>query len=163
MLNEKEVLLKEIHHRVKNNLQIICSLIYLQSRTIHDEDTAQLFRESENRVKSMALVHEKLYNSKDLAHIDFPQYIRSLVNHLYQSYKLASENIKIKCHIDPIVLNIYTAIQCGMIVNELLSNSLKHAFPGLKEGEVKIALYSNDSHGFKLIVILQTVINLTFF
>lgn len=145
-LREKDVLLKEIHHRVKNNLQIISSLIYLQSRHVKDSQTLQMFQDSQNRVRSMAFIHEKLYNSKDLARIDFADYIRSLVSHLFNSYHLVSSKIKLKIEVKDVVLNIDTAIYCGLIINELVSNSLKYAFTPDQPGMLTILL---EQHGLQ--------------
>lgn len=126
-LKEKEVLLKEIHHRVKNNLQVIESLLRLQSRYTKDEQILAMFKESQHRIKSMALIHEKLYQSKDLAKIDFHEYIRSLASNLFHSYGKNINNINLQLKIN-VLLNVDTAINCGLIINELVSNSLKHAF-----------------------------------
>ncbi len=128
-LREKEVLLKEIHHRVKNNLQIISSLLYLQSRNIEDQQTLDMFIEGQNRVRSMALVHEKLYKSQDLARVDVAEYIRSLTGYLFQTYGVRVHDVTLKTVIDPVFLGVDTAIPCGLIINELVSNALKYAFP----------------------------------
>ena len=125
-LEEKEILLKEIHHRVKNNLQIISSLLNLQSRYINDEEMLDIYKESQNRVKSMAIIHEKLYQSEDLARIDFGDYVKSLVMDLFNSYGV--DNIEPDVNIHDILLDINTAIPCGLIVNELVTNSIKHGF-----------------------------------
>jgi len=151
-LKEKEVLLKEIHHRVKNNLQVISSLLNLQSPYIKDEQASEMFRESQNRVKSMALIHEKLYQSKDLGEIDFAEYIRKLTVNLFHSYGVDSSAIQLVLNISDILLDIDTAIPCGLIINELVSNSLKHAFPAGEKGEVCVNLSSNTDNKFKLIV-----------
>jgi len=150
-LKEKEVLLKEVHHRVKNNLQIISALLYLQSSYITDEGILEIFRDSENRIKSMALVHENLYRSKDLDRVDFNEYINQLVIYLSQSYGGLASKINFKVNSENVYLNINTAIPCGMIVNELVSNSFKHAFPDGRSGEVYIELSSNDE-GYRLVV-----------
>ena len=128
-LKEKEAMLKEIHHRVKNNLQIISSLLNLQSSAIEDEEIVNLFRESQNRVRLMAIIHEKLYQSNDLGKINFREYIQALTSHLLQSYDVNKTAIDLKVDIEDISLEIDVAVPCGLIVNELVSNSLKYAFP----------------------------------
>ena len=128
-LKEKEVLLKEIHHRVKNNLQVISSLLYLQSFSIHDEETLNLFEDSQNRIKSMALIHEKLYQSKNLANINFEEYVRSLLDHMSRSLNRTGLPIKTNININNISLSLDNAISCGLIVNELMTNAYKYAFP----------------------------------
>ena len=145
-LAEKEVLLKEINHRVKNNLQIISSLLHLQSRDIHDEQALRSFQVSQDRIRAMALVHEKLYLSEDLARIDFGEYIESLASDLRSSYGLGSQHVKLKIDVDNILLGVDTAIPCGVIVNELVANSLKHAFPGDRSGEIAISFREVDGH-----------------
>ncbi len=140
MLNEKEVLLKEIHHWVKNNLQVISSLLSLQSAQISDPQTQNVLRESQNRVRTMALIHEKLYQSTDLAQVDFAPYLRSLVNSLAQSYREKSDRVAIRVDSQSIILDIDTAIACGLIVNELVSNALKHAFPAERPGEIRVVV-----------------------
>jgi PAS domain S-box-containing protein len=139
-LREKDVLLKEIHHRVKNNMQVISSLLNLQARQISDKKYVELFNESRNRIASMALVHEKLYNSKDIANVDFKDYIHSLANGLFTFYGISSKKVLLNMSIEDISLSIDTAIPCGLIINELVSNSLKYAFPEEKKGELKIVL-----------------------
>ncbi|MEN6291006.1 MAG: histidine kinase dimerization/phosphoacceptor domain -containing protein [Methanobacterium sp.] len=128
-LEEKEVLLKEIHHRVKNNMQIISSLLSLQSRYIKDENYLAVFKEGQNRVKSMAMIHEGLYKSDNLARINFEEYVHNLISGLFSSYGIDKDIIKTKINLDNILLDIDTAIPLGLILNELISNSLKHAFP----------------------------------
>jgi PAS domain S-box-containing protein len=137
-LNEKEVLLKEIHHRVKNNMQVITSLLNLQSKTISDSQALAVFEDSQNRVKSMALIHETLYQSKDLSRIDFAEYLKKLVAQVSRSYRIQPDAVKIKVDVDNVSLPIDTAVPCGLIINELASNSLKYAFPADTKGEVNI-------------------------
>jgi two-component sensor histidine kinase len=128
-LEEKVILLKEIHHRVKNNLQVISSLLDLQANQSKDPYTLEMFKDSQNRVKSMALIHEQLYQSDDLSRIDFGQYLNSLVNQLRHSYNTKAQQIVINLDATHVPLTIETAIPCGLIVNELVSNAFKYAFP----------------------------------
>ncbi|MEN8263012.1 MAG: histidine kinase dimerization/phosphoacceptor domain -containing protein [Nitrospirota bacterium] len=144
-LREKEVLLKEIHHRVKNNMQVISSLLNLQSRNIEDSKYAELFNESKNRINSMALVHHKLYQSNDLANIDFGDYIQSLSDNLFMFYGISPHLVTLKVDVKDIILSIDTAIPCGLIINELVSNSLKYAFPEERKGELLISLKQNKA------------------
>ncbi len=146
-LKENEVMLKEIHHRVKNNLQVICSLLNLQAEHIVDAQAREMFKESQNRVRSMALVHEKLYQSKDLAMVDFAGYIRNLTTELFRSYWPLTSGIDMKANIENVALGIDKAIPCGLMVNELVSNSLKHAFPNGRKGEVIVTVrMADDRH-----------------
>ena len=142
-LNEKELLLRELHHRVKNNLQIILSLINLQSNGIKDQQDLEIFRESQSRVKSLAIIHEKLYQSADFASINFEEYIQSLVSYLLSYYSTISITVDIDVEKD-IVLNMDTAVPCGLIINELVTNSIKFAFPGVKTGKIYIKLHYKD-------------------
>lgn len=144
-LKEKEVLLQEIHHRVKNNLQIIASLLNLQSNYIHDPETLEIFRDSQNRVRSMALIHEKLYRSENLARIYFGDYIKDLSTFLFRTQNGFGRGISLDLQSDRTLLNIEQAVPCGLIVNELLSNTLKHAFPNGQTGRVQIAFYANGN------------------
>ena len=139
-LEEKVLLLREIHHRVKNNLQIIISLLNLQSRYIEDERTQQLIGESQNRIKAMALVHEKLYQSEDISKINLDDYVRFLGNSLFQFFGMKGKGIAFTTDIKNISLDINTASPAGLIINELVSNSLKYAFPGGRKGEISIAI-----------------------
>ncbi len=137
-LHEKEVLLKEIHHRVKNNLQVISSLLNLQSEKITQPRLLEVFMESRNRIRTMALVHEKLYESADLSRIDFSKYMQSLLAYMDSSYNLNPEQVQV--HIDINQKSHYfkvdTAISCGLILNELISNSCKYAFPENRTGNI---------------------------
>ncbi len=140
-LREKEVLLKEIHHRVKNNLQVITSLLNLQSAKVGNPETAAALKESQTRIRSMALVHEELYRSRDLASIDFSSYIRKLASNLFHAYQAAVAEITLHLDVVDVYLPVDTAIPCGLIVNELISNSLKYAFPKRTSGKVTVAFH----------------------
>jgi two-component sensor histidine kinase len=138
-LKEKELLLQEIHHRVKNNLQIIISLLKLQSGYVFDERDKSLFAKSRDRVETMALIHEKLYRSTDLSNINIAGYVHDLTNQLSKAYGLTSSNIKITADVNSeINLSIDTAIPFGLIINELIANSIKYAFPDNMAGEIMI-------------------------
>lgn len=137
-LNERGLLLKEIHHRVKNNLQIIISLFNLQSNYITDESALKALKEGQNRIKSMALIHERFYQSEGLSKIDFDGYIKRLAENLFMSYNITYDNIKLKIDADKVALDIDTAVPCGLIINELISNSLKYAFDSDVNGEIFI-------------------------
>ena len=150
-LQEKEVLLHEIHHRVKNNMQVISSLLNLQEREIGDERLNEIFENCRNRISAMALVHDNLYRSNDLANINFSEYISSLASTLFQTYRTTGR-IALKMDLEDISLSIDSAIPCGLILNELISNSLKHAFPGDREGEIRIDLCSDSDDNITLIV-----------
>ncbi len=143
-LEEKEILLREIHHRVKNNLQIISSLLSLQTSYIKDDETLGVLEESQNRVKSMAMVHEKLYNSENLVKIDFKDYIKDLTDSLFLTYKIYQNGVKLNKKIDNTFFNINTAIPCGLIINELVTNSLKHAFPTVDPATTNAAAASKE-------------------
>jgi PAS domain S-box-containing protein len=151
-LREKEVLLKEIHHRVKNNLQVISSLLNLQSGYVKDKHSLELFKESQNRVRSMALIHEKLYQSKDFANIDFALYVKNLTTFLYRSYVVDPNVVTLVMDIQDIRLKIDKAIPCGLIINELVSNSLKYAFPIGNSGRVFVGLSAADDSTLSLVV-----------
>ena len=137
-IKEKEMLLKEIHHRVKNNLMIISSLLSLQSRYIKDENSKTIFMESQNRARSMALIHERLYQSTDLKNIDFGDYIQTLASDLYDTYVVDKNLIKMNIETDKLNLDIDTSIPLGLILNELVTNSLKHAFSQGDKGTIDI-------------------------
>ncbi len=146
-IKEREVLLKEVHHRVKNNLQLICSLLNMQSHTIFDPRDKDLFLDSINRVRSMALVHESLYGSEDLANIDMKQYVNKLVIHLFQTYHKHYGKIQSHVDINKILLTIDTAIPLGLLIDELLTNSFKYAFPDNQQGDIYISLkLENDKY-----------------
>jgi PAS domain S-box-containing protein len=143
-LQEKEILLKEIHHRVKNNLHIISNLLDLQSESIEDERLLTLFTDSQNRIQSMALIHEQLYQSRDLARVDFSQYISNLLQNLCCSYSDRSDRVRTVLDIEPLQLNLDTSIPCGLLINELVTNSFKHAFPEHRSGYIYIQIYQDS-------------------
>ncbi len=151
-LEEKVVLLQEIHHRVKNNLQVISSLLYLQSEKIKDPQVLEILRDSQNRVKSMALIHEKLYQSPDLSKVDLAEYLRNLTSYLFRSYTALANAIQFEVEADNIFLGIDVAAPCGLIINELVSNALKHAFPKGQGGVIRIGLHKEAEHLFRLTV-----------
>ena len=143
------MLLKEIHHRVKNNMQVITSLLSLQSKTIGDRKALAVFEDSQNRVKSMALIHETLYQSKDLSRINFAEYLQKLVAHVSRSYRIRPNAVKINLHVNDVALPIDTAVPCGLIINELASNALKYAFPADTKGEINITFaHADDQYTF---------------
>ncbi|RMF02809.1 MAG: GAF domain-containing protein [Chloroflexi bacterium] len=151
-LREKEILIKEIHHRVKNNLQIISSMLNLQSRYVTRENALDAFAESQNRVRSMALIHEKLYQSESLARIDFGEYIESLTSYLFRTYTTAAGKVTLKTHIESIVLGLDTAVPCGLLINELVTNALKHGYPNGQKGEICVDFRLDDNHNLNLVV-----------
>ncbi len=138
-LKEKEILLKEVHHRVKNNFQVIMSLLSLQSELIEDQNILSAFRESRNRIKSMALIHELLYRESNFESIDINHYIKNMVDFLKRSFSEARGTIDIVLDVENIQIDIDTIIPCGLIINELVSNSIKHAFPDGRDGEILIS------------------------
>jgi two-component sensor histidine kinase len=152
-IEEKEVLLREIHHRVKNNLQIISSLLSLQADYVSEPRVVGMFRDSQRRVRSMALIHERLYQSQGLARVDFGEYVRSLIDRLFDvMYGPDESTVNLEVDTNDISLAIDTIVPCGLIVSELVSNSLKHAFPDGRGGKIRISLHSDGPGRFELIV-----------
>lgn len=151
-LREKEVLLQEIHHRVKNNLQVISSLLDLQSQHIQEQATLELFRQSCNRIRAMALVHDTLYKFKDFAKINFAEYIEDLTSYLFSAYGVNVGNIHLELELDQVALNLNTAIPCGLIINELVSNALKYAFPNNAKGTIYINLHVDQDNYYNLTI-----------
>ncbi len=139
-LREKEVLLKEIHHRVKNNLQIINSLLNLQSRDLRDKNSLAIFEKCKHRIDSIALVHEKLYQSENLANINFKEYMDTLATRLFNAYSARIPSVALRIEAANVFLDVGKAIPCALIINELLTNAIKHAFPIDKEGEIRLEL-----------------------
>ncbi|MDX2214097.1 MAG: PAS domain S-box protein [Oculatellaceae cyanobacterium bins.114] len=145
-LTEKEVLLKEIHHRVKNNLQIVSGLLQLQAQGLSDTKTVNALRESQSRIESMSLIHKKLYTSSDLGQIDVADYIQNLAVSLLTTYQISPGSIALNVDVESVILNLDQAIPCGLIINELVSNALKHAFLIDQPGEINIKLCQVDEH-----------------
>jgi two-component sensor histidine kinase len=143
-VREKEVLLRELHHRVKNNMQIISSLLRLQSRQVQIPEVREIFRESQNRVRSMALVHEMLYQSKNLARVNLGAYFKAVAQGLYRTYGADPARILLKLEVAEIDVGVDVAIPCGLVVGELLSNALKHAFPSGRAGTLWVRAHRDD-------------------
>jgi two-component sensor histidine kinase len=140
LLRQKEVLLREVHHRIKNNLQIISSLLNLQASYIQDSRIREMFMDIQNRIMSMALIHETLYQSSDLGMVNFDVYVRTLADEIFRSYSVLEDRIALQIRADDVMLDTSQAIPCGLILTELLSNCLKHAFPSDRRGEIHIEL-----------------------
>ena len=151
-LREKEVLLREIHHRVKNNMQVISSLLNLQSRNIEDPRLRKMFLESQSRVRAMALIHEVLYGSDDLSRIDLEDYISKLANNLFRMYGADTSRIRLEVAAEGVTLAIDDTVPCGLVISELLSNSLKYAFPDGRSGEIGIHAVMTDDDRIMLTV-----------
>ncbi|WP_172633400.1 PAS domain S-box protein [Methanosalsum zhilinae] len=143
-MNKNELIVKEVHHRVKNNLQVIASLLNMQSRNFDDEKVKAAFKDSQNRVKSMSLAHEKLYGSENLASIEISDYIKSLVNYIFQTYDTGKGNIKIHMSSDTAYLSMDIIVPLALILNEIITNSLKHAFPDEREGTISVDFRVRD-------------------
>ncbi|OPX29367.1 MAG: hypothetical protein B1H06_01595 [Candidatus Cloacimonas sp. 4484_143] len=151
-LKEKDVMLQEIYHRVKNNMQVISSMLKLQSSHINKDNALEIFVNTQNRVKSMSLIHEKLYRSENLSHVDFNGYLKSLMKQLFISYTPLARNLAYHIDCSNVFLNIGTAIPCGLIVNEIVTNSIKHAFPDAKEGNIFISMHKNEAGTYSLVL-----------
>ena len=147
-LKEKEVLLREVHHRVKNNMQVISSILNLQSSYVQDESTLALLKESQNRIKTMAYIHESLYQNKSFTNVNFSEYVNTLVNNIVQSYAFNNEKIKLKINIEKITLSLDSSIPAGLIINELITNAIKHAFPGSRQGTIEFGLRTENNYVF---------------
>jgi PAS domain S-box-containing protein len=153
-LQEKEILLREIHHRVKNNMQLIISLLSLQARNIKDENMKLLYKDAEYRIRVMSLIHEKLYLSENLARVDFPEYIRSIFNQIRSIYNINSNEISLELNADHVELGVDLAVPSGLIVNEILTNSFKHAFPSnfTDPGKITVSLRESQYNIIELII-----------
>ena len=154
-LQEKEVLLKEIHHRVKNNLQVISSLLNLQSRYIHNAEAQSILEDSRNRVRSMALVHEELYRSENFAEVDFEEYINHLSHNLFRVYNTDPGKIQLDIKVEKVSLSVDMAVPCGLIINELITNALKHAFPPSFKGPGKVTIRLKTMENNDVILVVQ--------
>ncbi|HEX5227581.1 MAG TPA: histidine kinase dimerization/phosphoacceptor domain -containing protein [Bryobacteraceae bacterium] len=152
LLRERETLLREIHHRVKNNMQVMSSLLSLQSRTSHNPEVKKLLEDNQNRIQSMALLHEILYQSEDLATVDFSKYVRRMVEHLFLSYGVDHRQIRLHTELDSVCLELDDALPCALLISEVISNSLKHGFPERREGEVRILLRNEGGCGVSLVL-----------
>lgn len=151
-LKEKDILLSEVHHRVKNNLQVVHSLLDLQSTKIRDDGALQLLRESQNRIKSMALIHQALYESKDFGRVDIGNFLDALVPNLISSYSVDPGHIALRIDAAEVSLPIGAAVPCGLVVNELVTNALKHAFPGGRRGRINVELSREPENQVVLVV-----------
>ncbi|GEM_PF-4174904 len=151
-LEEREVMLREIHHLVKNNIQIVSSLLRLQSRYVADEKAREVLNESQSRIKSMALIHEKLYQAEDFSRVDFSDYISKMTVHLLAMFKIDPERIKLRIEARGVELDVNRAIPCGLIINELVTNALKYAFPGDRRGELFIRMRPAAGDRYELMI-----------
>ncbi|MDH5736899.1 MAG: ATP-binding protein, partial [Gammaproteobacteria bacterium] len=151
-LEEKEMLLKEVHHRVKNNMQVISSLLNIQAETIGSEFFSGLLAESQQRIKSMSLIHENLYQSDNLLEIDFEDYIKMLANRLCRFYTVPNVAVKLNIQVEDVRLDIETAVPCGLIINELISNSLKHAFDGSAPTGTISVRFTREGCSYRLVI-----------
>lgn len=151
-LEEKQLLLREIHHRVKNNMAVISSLLNLQSKSFEDDKVITAFKDCQHRIRSMALVHEKLYQSSDLAHINFKEYLRELVKRLYHSNDFGSALVNVEIETEEIFMGIDIAIPCALLITELATNAFKHAFRNKKKGLLQIELKAIENQNYQLTV-----------
>ena len=151
-LKEKEILIREIHHRVKNNMQIILSLLRLQSRNVKNKEAVEILGVWRNRIRTIALIHEKLYRSEDMARTNFRDYAQALVYSLFRTFEIKDSDIRLNVKVEDVFLDINTAIPIGLIVNELISNALKHAFPGNKKGQICLDMYAENKDQYILII-----------
>jgi PAS domain S-box-containing protein len=151
-LKEKEVLIWELHHRVKNNMQLMLSLLRLQARKIKDIKMTEIIKTWQNRLRSIALVHERLYDSENLARIDFGDYIQKLAVSLFHTFEVKESNIRLDMNVGAISLDIHNAIPLGLVINEIISNALKHAFPADRKGKIGLYFHKNEKNSYSLIV-----------
>jgi two-component sensor histidine kinase len=149
-LGEKDVLLKEVCHRTKNNMASICSILKLKSALIEDEQSLTILQDIENRISSMALVQEKLYRSEDITNIDLREYVKDLAYEVLKNYQAIPPKVSLKFDVEPVTVSTNTAIPCALILSELLSNAMKYAFPGDKRGEITITLHTTGEGEIEL-------------
>jgi two-component sensor histidine kinase len=152
LLHQRETMLREIHHRVKNNMQVMSSLLSLQSRVASNPEISRMLEENQNRIQSMALLHEILYQSEDLAVVDFSKYLRRMVDQLFRSYGVDNRQIRLHTALDAVGLELDDALPCGLLISEVVSNSLKHGFPEGRKGEVRIVLRRQSTAKVWLVV-----------
>lgn len=144
-LKEKEVLLREVHHRVKNNMQVVSSILNLQSSYVSDEYALALLKESQNRIKTMAIIHESLYQNKSFSSVNFSDYVRTLISNIIHSYSSSKEKVKVELNIADVILPLDSSIPAGLILNELVTNAIKHAFPGTRHGVITVDLKCEEN------------------
>ncbi len=152
-ITKKDFLLREVHHRTKNNMNVICSMLAIHEKSLQNEMMKSVFNDVSNRIRSMALVHEKLYGSENISDVDFKEYLTDLANSLFNNYRLELEKVALRIDMQPITLSIDNAVPCGLVMNELISNALKHAFPDDKTGEIHIILGFTEADEIKLTVL----------
>ncbi len=152
LLQQRETMLREIHHRVKNNMQVMSSLLNLQSRVASNAFTSRMLQDNQNRIQSMALLHEILYQSEDLALVDFSKYVRRMVDHLFRSYGVDNRHLQLVTDMDAIALELDDALPCGLLISEVISNSLKHGFPDGRPGEVGIVFRHQSTNALSLVL-----------
>lgn len=151
-LQQKDLLLKEVHHRVKNNLQVIHSLLDLQALQVQDNSMMDMLRDSQNRIRSMSMIHQTLYQSEDFAQVEFDRFLGGLLPRLMESYSATAGHVSIRVNADGVKLPINEAIPCGLIVNELVSNALKHGFAGGRRGSIEVSITQHDEQGIEMTV-----------
>ena len=151
-LKEKEVLMREIHHRVKNNMQLMLSLLRLQSRKLKNKEAVEILDEWRNRIRTIALIHEKLYRSEDMARINFRDYVHALVFSLFHAFEIKDSDYGLNVKVEDVFLDINTAIPLGLLINEIISNAIKHAFPGKRKGQISLDMHADNKDQYILII-----------
>jgi two-component sensor histidine kinase len=160
LFKEQETLLQEIHHRVKNNLQVISSILNLQSTYVSDEGTLEILKESQNRIKSMSFIHESLYMNNDFSSINFNDYILNLINNLVHSYQIFDNQVNVKTELEIITLGLDQSISCGLLINDIISNAFKHAFPDKNKSDNELIITASESNNNVQILIADNGIGL---